>query len=33
MYWKSAVQCEQLFSSVGYIINSMRSSLKQIGLL
>jgi len=25
MYRKSAVQCEQLFSSAGYIVNKMRS--------
>jgi len=28
MYQKSAVPCEQLFSSTGYIVNKTRSSLE-----
>jgi len=28
MYQNSAVQCEQLFCSAGYIVNKMRSSLE-----
>jgi len=28
MYWKSAVRCERLFSSAGYIVNKTRSSLE-----
>jgi len=27
MFWKSAVRCERLFSSAGYIVNKTRSSL------
>jgi len=27
MHWKSAVQCEQLISSAGYIFNETRVSL------
>jgi len=28
MYQKSTVPCEQLFNSVGYIVNETRSSLE-----